>query len=883
MAEGTRIREKIRRSSGRSGARGERTRLARLGVAALVAVLTVATSAGTAESAATIQVTTTAQDGSGGCSLGEAIVAANTDSNAHAPECTAGNGPDTIALLPPGAVFAMTADVPDVANYLGRTATPLVTSHIVVEGLGAVIQRTGTARFRAFAVGPGGHLVLREVHVKGFLARGGNGGNGAGGGLGAGGAIYVHGGSLVVQQSTFEGNGAQGGDGGDRSSGLGGLGGGGGGGLSGFGGSGAGGGGGSRGNGGSGDISGGGGGGTVEDGESESFGEGGAGGFRCGGDGGDNLAIVSGDGADAGCPGGGGGGGADLTFTSGDGGDGAYGGGGGGGASDDGDGGHGGLGGGGGASPVDIVDGCGFCGGSGGDGGFGGGGGSGPGGFVFGGPGEGGTFAGDGGELNGGGGAGLGGAIFGHSATVTVENTTFTGNYAVRGVAGGPGADNGADAGGAIFLVAGSLTVLNSTISGNESTGDGAGVVVYKPTTGDATTFTLRNTIVANHTGVRACFVRNGATAIGSGNLVETDGGVFAAPNAPCAGISVTADPGLEPLALNFPGRTPTTALSPGSPAIDAADQATALQVDQRGVLRPAGAADIGAYEAVDPAPVTTIALTPTAPDGSNGWYRTTVGVTITATDDGTVAQTRCALDPATVPVSFTDLPDAACVLSSVGSDGQHVIYAASVDTNGNVESTLATATFKVDRTPPALSPTLSSSPVQVGQTGVTASPNATDAPSGVASSSCGAVDATSPGAKTVTCTATDNAGNTGSVEFAYVVEYRILGFFEPALGSRWKLNQTVPVKVALGDAADVRISDSEGQALAAACRVKFSASGAQAKSPQCMKYDAEKDQFVYAWRLARNGSGTATIRVTVDYAGTTSTTHKTLQIVITA
>ena len=100
---------------------------------------------------------------------------------------------------------------------------------------------------------------------------------------------------------------------------------------------------------------------------------------------------------------------------------------------------------------------------------------------------RGGTFGGHGSELNGGGGAGLGGAIFGHSSTITVSNSTFTGNFAVRGVAGTSGfeedkaAMNGSDAGGAIFTVGGALTITNSTIAGNESTGDGAGVVTYKP------------------------------------------------------------------------------------------------------------------------------------------------------------------------------------------------------------------------------------------------------------------------------------------------------------------------------------------------------------------------------------------------------------------
>ncbi len=56
-------------------------------------------------------------------------------------------------------------------------------------------------------------------------------------------------------------------------------------------------------------------------------------------------------------------------------------------------------------------------------------------------------------------------------------------------------------------------------------------------------------------------------------------------------------DPLLGPLAYNS-GATPTMALLPGSPAIDAGDTALAPATDQRGCLRSLGAAaDIGAYE----------------------------------------------------------------------------------------------------------------------------------------------------------------------------------------------------------------------------------------------------------------------------------------------
>jgi polyvinyl alcohol dehydrogenase (cytochrome) len=98
-------------------------------------------------------------------------------------------------------------------------------------------------------------------------------------------------------------------------------------------------------------------------------------------------------------------------------------------------------------------------------------------------------------------------------------------------------------------------------------------------------------------------------------------------------------------------------------------------------------------------APTTTIALDPSTPNGSNGWYNTPVGVSVTATDNPGgvgVYQTRCVLDPATVPASFADLPPADCSLTSVGTDGVHTIYAASEDKDNNVEAAVVAKTFMI-------------------------------------------------------------------------------------------------------------------------------------------------------------------------------------------
>ena len=114
-----------------------------------------------------------------------------------------------------------------------------------------------------------------------------------------------------------------------------------------------------------------------------------------------------------------------------------------------------------------------------------------------------------------------------------------------------------------------------------------------------------------------------------------------------------------------------------------------------------------------------------------------------------------------------------------------------------------------------------------------------------------------------------------------YTVQYRILGFFSPAPNSKWKAGQTVPIKIALANAAGERISDATAAALVAhPCKVKFSASGAQPQSPTCMKYDPACDEFIYNWKLG-NAVGSVTIEVRVDYGtGITTPLSQTITVI---
>ncbi len=192
-----------------------------------------------------------------------------------------------------------------------------------------------------------------------------------------------------------------------------------------------------------------------------------------------------------------------------------------------------------------------------------------------------------GGRATGSGNARDGGGLYNVGGTLSLTDCTVSGNTAAfRG-------------GGLYNFAGGTLTLTNCTVSGNTaSTNSGGGLR-------NASTATLTNCTVSANSAPDSVGggLRNSGTMMLNNTIVAGNSaagspdlnGAFSGTNNLIGG-----DPLLAPLG-NYGGPTQTMALLPGSPAIDAGNNAlipSGVTTDQRGVPRIVdGTVDIGAFE----------------------------------------------------------------------------------------------------------------------------------------------------------------------------------------------------------------------------------------------------------------------------------------------
>jgi hypothetical protein len=210
-------------------------------------------------------------------------------------------------------------------------------------------------------------------------------------------------------------------------------------------------------------------------------------------------------------------------------------------------------------------------------------------------------YSGNGGSSNG---YANGGAIA-NTGTLLVLESTFSGN-SVQAVGGSTASGSfGGDAAGGGFYNAGVLTILESTLSGNSASfltmGTAVGGGIANETAMAGTT-SIQNSIIAGNTAPASSDVNGSLKSLGYNLIGVGDGGSGYAVTDLVGTSTSPLDPKLGPLQDNG-GPTPTLALLPGSPAIDAGAPSDS-EWDQRGPGYQRlvnGATDIGAYEVQQP------------------------------------------------------------------------------------------------------------------------------------------------------------------------------------------------------------------------------------------------------------------------------------------
>ena len=238
---------------------------------------------------------------------------------------------------------------------------------------------------------------------------------------------------------------------------------------------------------------------------------------------------------------------------------------------------------------------------------------------------------------------------------------------------------------------------------------------------------------------------------------------------------------------------------------------------------------------------------TPQSAPGS-GWWNTSIVVSWT-----------CLELPEYESGAVDTMPTA--VVSTEGRNQKFV--GTCVDKAGNVTTREYDPTYpaplSIDKTPPVLAPTLSSNPVLLGST-VTASPNATDALSGVADQWCGTVVTSSIGTDVINCTATDSANNTVTKSVTFTVVSSLNGFVglnaPPALNAP-RAKGSISVKFDLGGDRGLQVLAAGSPTSRAISCVTMAATGPEAPTTGSLTYSAKTHLYTYSWTTAKAWVGT--------------------------
>ena len=241
--------------------------------------------------------------------------------------------------------------------------------------------------------------------------------------------------------------------------------------------------------------------------------------------------------------------------------------------------------------------------------------------------------------------------------------------------------------------------------------------------------------------------------------------------------------------------------------------------------------------------------------------------ITASATKADSTPYTADTWTNQTVTVHFTCTDNgsgiAACPADQVFStDGAFTATGTAID-NANNSATVNFGPIKIDKTAPTLAPSVSPNPVFLNGS-ATATAGATDTGSGIATQSCGAVVTNTVGTKTVTCTATDVAGNTATASASYRVIFNFTGFFEPVKNppvmNEMNAGRSVPLKFSLGGNQGLAVFATgyplSRQIQCSTLNPTDSVEGTTLGASS-FTYDPATGTYTYVWKTERSWAGT--------------------------
>lgn len=266
-------------------------------------------------------------------------------------------------------------------------------------------------------------------------------------------------------------------------------------------------------------------------------------------------------------------------------------------------------------------------------------------------------------------------------------------------------------------------------------------------------------------------------------------------------------------------------------------------------------------------APTATISPSPAAPNGSNGWYRSGPVTFSTSGTDSLSGHVTCTA----IPAISTDTPGSTFTTTCTDEAGNPMTASLAVKLDQTAPTLTVPGNITVNAT--------SNSQAMVTFAAATASDNFTSP----VSATCDRVSGTSypVGTATVTCAATDQAGNTTTRSFTITVRYDFTGFFQPIdMGGVYntvKVGSAVPVKFRLGGHQGLNVfAAGSPSATTIPCSPTASIDEVEevaTSSTSSLNYDATAGQYVYVWKTSTAFRAGSCYQLTVRFVDGSSQT----------